>query len=166
MRIAVAAAPTFGNEHAFSRLGEIVKQLAGLIIVDRSAHGNVYLQMLPRASVTIATLTMPAALGTKNMVVAKFQKRILVRIRDEMNVAAVAAITAAGSASRDKLLPPEGNASVTAVAGLDCDFGFVDEHRKQPQKGTKGTKGFVPFCAFCAFLWLYSTGWIEMNLPV
>ena len=128
MRIAVATASAFCDEHTFSRLDEIMKQLAGFIILDRSAHRNADLQMFSHAPVAITTLTMPAAFSPEIMVKAKFQKRVFVRIRDEINIAAFAAITAAGPASRDKLLPPERNASVTAVAGFDCDFGFVDEH--------------------------------------
>jgi hypothetical protein len=59
----------------------------------------------------------------------------------EINIAAVAAITAARSAPRNKLFPAEGDAAVTAIACFDRDFGFVDEQ-------------------------CYSTGWMEMNRPV
>ena len=43
-------------------------------------------------------------------------------------LAAVAAIAAAGSAARHKLLPAKGHAAVAAVAGLDADAGFVNKH--------------------------------------
>ena len=59
----------------------------------------------------------------------------------EVNIAAVAAITAAGPAARNILFPAKGDAAVTAIACFDRDFGFVDEQ-------------------------CYSTGWMEMNLPV
>ena len=62
------------------------------------------------------------------MIEAKFQKRIFVRYRCEIDAAAIAAVTAARSAFRDELFPAECNAAVTSVAGFDCDFGFVDEH--------------------------------------
>ena len=39
-------------------------------------------------------------------------------VGDQGDVAATAAIAAAGSAARDVLLPPEGQAAVAAVAGL------------------------------------------------
>jgi hypothetical protein len=59
----------------------------------------------------------------------------------EINIAAVAAVTAARPAARNILFPAKGDAAMTAIACFDRDFGFVDEQ-------------------------CYSTGWIEMNLPV
>ena len=50
---------------------------------------------------------------------------------DQDDVAAAAAIAAAGTAARDELLPAEGEAAVAAVAGFYRILDFVDEqHRK------------------------------------
>jgi hypothetical protein len=53
----------------------------------------------------------------------------LARFHDD--VAATATVAAAGAATRDELLPAEGNAPVAAVAGLDADFRFINEHSCQ-----------------------------------
>jgi len=46
------------------------------------------------------------------------------------DVATVSAVAAGGTAAGHKLLAPEGHATVAAAAGLDSNFGFVNEHGK------------------------------------
>jgi hypothetical protein len=48
----------------------------------------------------------------------------------------MAAIAARGPAAGHKLLAPEGHASVAAVAGLDANFCFINEHENTREKGT------------------------------
>ena len=50
------------------------------------------------------------------------------RIGFDVDVAALAAVAARRAAARDVLLPAEGDATVTAVAGLNGDFGFIRKH--------------------------------------
>ena len=49
------------------------------------------------------------------------------RICDQINVPAVAAITAAGTAFRDEFFPAECDATVPTVARFDRNVGLVDE---------------------------------------
>jgi hypothetical protein len=44
------------------------------------------------------------------------------------DVAAASAIASTGSAARDELLPAEGKATITAVAGLYENSYFIDKH--------------------------------------
>ena len=44
------------------------------------------------------------------------------------DVAAVAAVAAGGAAAGDEFFAAEGHAAVAAVAGLDADSCFIDEH--------------------------------------
>jgi hypothetical protein len=46
----------------------------------------------------------------------------------EDDVGAIAAIAARWAAARNVLLPAKSDATVSAVAGLDPDFGFVNKH--------------------------------------
>jgi hypothetical protein len=76
-----------------------------------------------------AAFTVTAAFGAKCVVEAEFQQGIFVGIRRDVDIAAIAPVAAARATSGDEFLPSEGDAAVSAVAGFDCDFGFVDEHR-------------------------------------
>ena len=127
MRVAVASVAALGNQHAFVELYEVVKHLSGFVVVDDGAHGNGNLDIFAVASMAIAAFAVAAAFGSEDVIVAEFQEGVLVAIGDEVDVAAVAAITAAGSALWHELLAAEGNAAMTAVACFDCDLGFVDE---------------------------------------
>ena len=55
-------------------------------------------------------------------------ERIAVRIGDEVDRAALAAVAAIRTAARNELLAPEAESAATAVAGFDVDVDFVDEH--------------------------------------
>jgi hypothetical protein len=57
------------------------------------------------------------------------KQRIAVDGGNHGDVAAVSAVAAAGAAARDELLPPEGEAAVTAIARLDGDDYFIYEQR-------------------------------------
>ena len=128
MRIAMTTTTAFGNQHAFAGFSEIVNHLAGFVIVDDSTHRHRNREVFAVAAMPVAALAMTAAVGTKYMIKPEFQKCVFVRVRYEINAAAITAVTTAGSTFRDELFPTECNAPVTSVAGFDCDFGFVDEH--------------------------------------
>ena len=49
------------------------------------------------------------------------------------NVAAMAAVAAARAAARDVLFPAKGQAAVAAIARLDQDSDFIDEHGRYPK---------------------------------
>jgi hypothetical protein len=55
-------------------------------------------------------------------------QRVVALRADHDDVAAAAAVAARGAAAGNELLPPEGHAAVAAVAGLDANFCFIDEH--------------------------------------
>jgi len=125
--IAMASASALSDQDPLVGLGKIVEQFAGGVVVDLGAGRDRNIEILAVTPVTVAAFAVPSAFGAEDMVESEFEKRVLVGIRDEIDVAAVTAIAAAGTALRDELLPPEGNATVPAVTGFDCNFGFVDE---------------------------------------
>jgi hypothetical protein len=118
-----------------------VEHLAGLIVVNDGSDRNLDFQILTVAPVTSTAFAVASSFSAKRVVITKFEKGVFVNIGGEIDIAAVAAIAAAGAAPRNKLFPAEGDAAVAAIACFDRDFGFVDEQ-------------------------CYSTGWMEMNRPV
>ena len=60
------------------------------------------------------------------------------------DVATLAAISARRASARDKLLPPEGEASVATVTGFHSNFGFINEHRCANQSLRETKKCLVP----------------------
>jgi hypothetical protein len=123
----VPPASALRDQHAIVGFGEIVEQFPGRVIVDFGARRNRNIEILAIVPVTIAAFAVPSPPGTEYVVEAEFEEGVFVGVRDQIDAAAVAAVAAAGTALGDELLPPEGNAAVPAVTGLNCDFGFVDE---------------------------------------
>ena len=72
----------------------------------------------PSRAGAVAALAVPAALGLVLGVETEMEQRVVVLAGDQYDVAAAAAVAAARTAARDKLLPPERQAAVAAVAGL------------------------------------------------
>jgi hypothetical protein len=50
----------------------------------------------------------------------------------EDDTAAVAAVSAGGSAAGNELFTAKSHASITAVTGFDPNFGFIDKHSLFP----------------------------------
>ena len=71
-----------------------------------------------------------AAFGLPMMPAGEIEQGVLVRIGDEDDAAAVAAVAAVGAALGDVFLAAEGDASVPAVAGFHLNDGFIDEHMR------------------------------------
>jgi hypothetical protein len=78
----------------------------------------------------VAAFAVPAALRRVFGIEAEMQQRVAVDGRDHDDVAAAAAIAAAGSAARHVLLAPESQTAVAAVARFDCDSYFIDNIEK------------------------------------
>src|SRR5258708_28279049 len=71
---------------------------------------------------------MPPALGLVLGIEAEVEQGVLMRSGYQIDIAAAAAIAAAGAAMRDIFLPPKGQAAITAIPCFYVDFDFVDEH--------------------------------------
>ena len=61
---------------------------------------------------------MASALGLKFSIVAVAKERVVVRVRFDVDVAAVTAIATRWAAARDILLPAKRDAAIAAIAGL------------------------------------------------
>ena len=127
MRIAPTAATAFRDQDTLTGGGEVVKYLAGLVVIDDCSCGDLYFEVVAALSLLVASSAVLSAFGSENMVITKLQKGVFVVITDEVDAAAVAAISAAGTAARNKFLAAESDAAVSAVSGFDSDPGLVDE---------------------------------------
>jgi len=141
VRVSVSASSTLRDQHTFTRLGKVMQSLFGSKVVDDGPDGNLYFKVGSVLSVSRFALAVLAAFSSEGMVETKLQEGIFVDVRDKIDAAAASAVAAARSASRNEFLAAEGNAAVSAVSCFNCDFRFVYERS-------------------------YSTGWMEINLPV
>jgi hypothetical protein len=87
------------------------------------------------AAGAIAAFAVPTALRGVLGIKSEMQQRIVVFAGDERDIAAVAAITAAWATARYELLAPEGHAAVSAVAGLQGNYYFINEHKMRDAGG-------------------------------
>jgi hypothetical protein len=71
---------------------------------------------------------MPATLGGVFRVEAEMEERVMVLACYHRDIAAASAIAAARPSARHVFLAPEREATVSAIAGLDADFDFIDKH--------------------------------------
>ena len=86
---------------------------------------------------------MASAVGAKFAIVAVAQQRVVVRIRFEVDVAAIAAVAARWAAARNVLLPAERHAAVAAVAAFHRDFGFVSKHEAPALRGCPTNRAYA-----------------------
>ena len=135
VRVAEAAASALGDEHALAdvgQIGELRRATSGMLRIaheDERADRHGDLEVVAVAPGLERALAAAAALGVELRGEAEVNERVAVRIGDEIDRAALAAVAAIGTAARDELLAAEAERAAAAVAGLDVDVDFVDEHR-------------------------------------
>src|SRR5262245_58998414 len=91
MRVAMTASTAFGDQDSFSKFSEVVQYFARFIILDERSQRYGDFEILSILPVPIASFSVSATVRTKGMVVTEFEKRIFVRIGNQVNTAAVAA---------------------------------------------------------------------------
>jgi hypothetical protein len=126
--IAAASATTFGDDDAFIGGFEIVDQLARVLVEERGADGNLEDDGVAVEAGAVGAHAMLAALALVLGVVAEVDEGVVALRADHDDVAAVAAVAAGGTAAGDEFFAAEGHAAIAAVAGLDANFCFIDEH--------------------------------------
>ena len=120
--------PALRDQNAFPGFGEVMQLFATPIVIDDGAKRDRDFKILTALAVLAAALTMASTLCAEGVIVSELQQGVFLGVGDQVDAAAIAAITAAGPAPGDELLAPKRNATVTAAAGLDCNFGLIDEH--------------------------------------
>ena len=130
MWIAIASSPAAAARRAkaLARRSEVEKLFAGIGIVNNGSHRDLQNGIDAGTPVTLGAFAVPAALGAEFAIVAIAKKRVVIRIRFQVDVAAVAAISAGRAPARDVFFPAESHAAVAAVATLHFNFRFVCKH--------------------------------------
>ena len=116
--IAAAPASTLRDEDALSWHGKIGDGFAGLFVVSERADGNEQDHVRAGVAGAVRSFAVAAAIGFEFAVVAVAQKRVVVRICFDVDIAAVPAVAAGRSAARDVLLPAKRDAAIAAIARL------------------------------------------------
>jgi hypothetical protein len=76
--VSLPAAPAASHHKTIARLGEIVKHLAGLSVVNHSADGRGYVHRVTVAAFLVATLTVTPALGFVFGIKSEMKKSVVV----------------------------------------------------------------------------------------
>src|SRR5215471_882342 len=118
-RIPTSAAPTARYQESLTRGLKVVQQFVSIGVIDDRTHGSLDIDRPAFVPGSVAAFAVPSALGFVLGVKTKMEKGVLMRRCDQIHVAATAAVAAARTASRNKLLPPKGQAAVPAVSGFD-----------------------------------------------
>ena len=117
----------FGYQHSLVKPRKIKKHLSGFGVIYNSPGRYFDFHIFAVPAMPVRALSVTSTFSPKCMIESKFQQRVFVRIRDQINVPAVAAVAAAGPAFGNELLPAECDAAVAAAPCFNCNFGLVDE---------------------------------------
>jgi len=131
MRISISSAtpPAASRQKSLPCFREIVNLLAGIGVEDNSSNRNREYRIAARFPVAIRAFTVAPAIGAKFTIVTVAQQCVVVRVRFQPDITAIASVAARWPAAWDILLPAEREAAIAAVAALHQDFGFINEHR-------------------------------------
>ena len=105
-----------------------MQQLARLVVKYQRADRNFQQHVFAFAAGFVGAFPVSSAFGFVFRIEAKMHQRIMALAGFHDHVAATSAVTAPGSAARDKLLTAEGDDAVPAVPGLDANFSLINEH--------------------------------------
>lgn len=126
--VAAAAAAGAGDDDALVGMLEVVDEVAGFLVVDHCADGDLEDDVVSVATGAVGTHAVLAALGAMERVVAEVHEGVVALGGFHDDVAAAAAVSTGGAATRNEFFSAEGHTAVTTVTGFDPDFGFVDKH--------------------------------------
>src|SRR6266849_328668 len=128
--IAASTAATVGDQYALAGAGEVGYGRA-LIVEDQRADGNLQDHVTTGMTGAVGAFAMAATIGLEFAIVTVAEQRVVVNVGFEIDAAAMAAVAARGTAAGHVFFPPEGHATIAAVAGLHEYFGFINEHRNK-----------------------------------
>src|SRR5262249_43137031 len=125
--VAAAALAALGRDPPEAGLDEVGKHVAGLGILDDGAGRDLDRQVLAILAGRGLAAPLPALPGAEHFLGLEVEQRPLVRVDQENDAAALAAVAAVRAALRDVLLAPKRNRAGAAVAGLDADGRTIRE---------------------------------------
>jgi hypothetical protein len=122
-----------------ARLVEVGEQRLAVLLVDLRADRHLEHDIAAVGAVAVLAHAVTAALRLVMLLEAVVDQGVEPLDRARHDVAAAPAVAAAGAAAGDEFFAAEGETAVAAVAGLDFDDDFIDEHggssnAKRPRK--------------------------------
>ena len=121
------APATLGQHPTAVVLAQVREHLAARDVAHQGARRHPEDHLGRRMPVLVAAAARLAVPRPVFALEAEVEQRGQALVRLEDDVASVSPVAARGAATRDELLPPEGNGSRAAVAGPDEHFRFIDE---------------------------------------
>jgi hypothetical protein len=106
---------------------QLAEDLVRCLVEHAGTEGYGHDRIISRPSGPVAAHARPAGLGAVTALVAEVDQRIQVDVPNEIDAAAVTAITPIWPALGNVLLAPEAHAPITAIAGLSPNPCLVDE---------------------------------------
>src|SRR5258708_7610151 len=126
--VASSAASALGDDDGFVGVGEVVDELAGVVVVEEGAYGDFEGGVLAGLAGAVGAEAVAAALGLVLGVEAEVDEGVVAEGGGHEDVAAVAAVAAGGTALGDKFFAPEGHAAVATVTGFDTNSCLINKH--------------------------------------
>src|SRR5579859_6423920 len=102
--------------------------LAGIFIVENGSNRDLQGDVSALGAGFVGAFAVASTAGLVLGIETEVDERVVALAGFHPHIAAPAAVAARGPATGDKLLAPEGHASVAAVAGFDFNPCFVNEH--------------------------------------
>ena len=133
MCVSPAAIAAFAEDDAFAVVDYLGYDLFGSLVDYDRAERHLHLAGLPLATVAIGALPVLSALRFPVRLVFIIDEIVDIVTADQNDVAAPASIATVRAAPRLILFAAETDAATAAVAGLNFNNAFVDEHGKKSQ---------------------------------
>ena len=128
MLIAPPTPSAFSGDDALIGPAEVMHQGPGLVVIKHSTHRHLENRIHAFPPAAIGSFTVPSAFRLMFRIKPKVNQCIVPFARLHDDVAPAPAISAGRTAPRNKLLPPEGNATIAPIPRLDTDPGLINKH--------------------------------------
>ena len=126
--IPLASLSPLGNNDLVPFVLEVLDGKTTFRIQHDRSWGNIDIQVGGGGAVPLGALAGLATLRFPVLSMGKRGETIHTFTGTQDHTPATAAIAPIGTAFGDVLFPPEADAAITALAGLDADLYFIDEH--------------------------------------
>ena len=129
-RVSSTSSSAARDEHAISDVAQVRErnQFIAMLVVDDGPRRNLEFHVCAAITGAVGAQTVLAALRIEFWMETVRDERVLVLAGDEVDRSARAAVPAVRAAARYAHLPAEGHAAVAAIARVDLNVYFVDEH--------------------------------------
>ena len=120
------------EKHVIDSLGMVkligvLEEEFGIEIDDNGPDRDRNFEIRAASTSAVLTAARRSIGGTESPVIAEIRERIDARRADEIDVRALAAVTAVRATERHELLAAKAHCTPPPVAGLNCNSCFVDE---------------------------------------